>query len=132
MKCVITSALILSTAVAGFGQTFATGQSARLVIGQPEFDAEMDSASQTIVGAASGLAYANGTLYVVDANLVGAAPINNRVLIYQNIGAQLPAPNAALEYNTLCPVCVGQATNVLGQSSWTRRCRRLVLRRPRP
>ncbi len=119
MKCVITSALILSTAVAGFGQTFATGQSARLVIGQPEFDAEMDSASQTIVGAASGLAYANGTLYVVDANLVGAAPINNRVLIYQNIGAQLPAPNAALEYNTLCPVCVGQATNVLGQSSWT-------------
>ena len=53
---------------------FATGQSARLLIGQPEFDAELDTASQTILGAASGLAFANDTLFVVDANLVGRRP----------------------------------------------------------
>src|ERR1700691_736999 len=123
MKCVITVVLILSTAATGFGQQnpvgFAIGQSARLVIGQPEFDAEMDSASQTILGSMSGLAFANNTLFVADANLVGSPPVNNRVMIYQNMAAQLPAPNAALQYNTLCPVCVGSANLVLGQQSCT-------------
>ena len=123
MKCVITVVLILSTAATGFGQQnpvgFAIGQSARLVIGQPEFDAEMDSASQTILGSMSGLAFANNTLFVADANLVGSPPVNNRVMIYQNMAAQLPAPNAALQYNTLCPVCVGSANLVLGQQSFT-------------
>jgi|SRR5580658_7279399 uncharacterized protein (TIGR03437 family) len=124
MKCVTIFALIALTAAAGFGQstaTFATGQSARLVIGQPEFDAESDSASQTIVGAISGLAFVNNTLFVADANLVGAAPTNNRVLIYQNmIGStgQLPSPTAPLQYLTLCPVCVGTANVVLGQPDW--------------
>jgi uncharacterized protein (TIGR03437 family) len=122
MKCVTAFTLILATAVAAFSQTpnpvgFATGQSARLVIGQPEFDAESDSASQTIVGSPSGVAFANGMLFVVDANLVGAAPVNNRVLGFPN--SQLPAPNAALQYNTLCPVCVGSASLVLGQSNFT-------------
>jgi uncharacterized protein (TIGR03437 family) len=99
-------------------QPFATGQSARLVIGQPEFDAESDTASQYVVGAVSGLAYANGSLFVADSNLVGAAPVNNRVLIYNNMTLQLPKPNAAFAYNSLCPVCVGQANLVLGQSDW--------------
>jgi len=122
MKCVIAFALILLTAAAGFGQstaTFATGQSARLVIGQPEFDSESDTASQTILGAVSGLAFANNTLFVADSNIVGAAPVNNRVLVYQNVSGQLPAPTAGLEYTTSCPVCVGTANVVLGQSEWT-------------
>lgn len=121
MKCVITVVLILSTAATGFGQqnlTFATGQSARLVIGQPEFDAEMDSASQTVLGSMTGLAFANNTLYVADANIVGSPPVNNRVVVYQNMSQQLPAPNAAFQYNTLCPVCVGSANLVLGQSTF--------------
>ena len=99
MKCVTRFSIILLTAAAAFGQTlsFNTGQSARLVIGQPQFDAESDTASQTIVGAVSGLAFANDTLFVADGNLVGAAPINNRVLIYGNIepatpGGQLSVP----------------------------------------
>jgi len=122
MKCVTPFTLILATAAAAFSQTpnpfgFATGQSARLVIGQPEFDAESDTASQTIVGSPSGVAFANGMLFVVDSNLVGAAPVNNRVLAFPS--SQLPAPNAALQYNTLCPVCVGSASLVLGQSSFT-------------
>jgi len=123
MKCVITVVLILGTAATGFGQqpppSFATGQSARLVIGQPEFDAEMDSASQTILGSISGLAYANDTLFVADSNLVGSPPVNNRIVIYNNLSLQLPAPNAALEYSTLCPVCVGLASLVLGQPDFT-------------
>ena len=123
MKCVITVLLILLTATTSFGQQntvgFATGQSARLVIGQPEFDAESDSASQTVLGAVSGLAYANDTLFVADGNIVGSPPVNNRVMIYQNLSKQLPAPNAALEYNTTCPVCVGQANAVLGQTDFT-------------
>jgi uncharacterized protein (TIGR03437 family) len=122
MKCVITVVLILLTAASSFGQTavtFATGQSARLVIGQPEFDAEKDSASQTILGSMTGLAFANNTLFVADANIVGSPPINNRVMIYQNMSQQLPAPNASLQYNTLCPACVGSANLVLGQPNFT-------------
>jgi len=56
-----------------FGQNpvgFATGQSARLVIGQPEFDAEMDSAARRS-GSMTGLAFANNTLFVADGNIVG-------------------------------------------------------------
>jgi len=122
MKFVTSISVILMGCAAAMAQTapfFATGQSARLVIGQPEFDAESDTATQNIVGAVSGLAYANNTLFVVDSNLVGAAPVNNRVLLFNNMPSQLPAPNAKLEYNTLCPVCVGTASVVLGQSSWT-------------
>jgi uncharacterized protein (TIGR03437 family) len=118
MKCVTRISLVILTAASGFAQTpgfFATGQSARLVIGQPEFDAESDDATQTIVGAVSGLAYANGTLFVVDSNLVGAAPVNNRVLLFNNLGSQLPPPSAVLSYSTLCPVCVGTASLALGQ-----------------
>ncbi len=124
MKCVTPFFAILLTSAAGVAQTpnpvgFATGQSARLVIGQPEFDAESDNATQTIVGAVSGLAYANNTLFVADSNIVGAAPINNRVLIFGNLSTQLPAPNAPLSYTTLCPACVGSASLVLGQPNFT-------------
>jgi uncharacterized protein (TIGR03437 family) len=46
---------------------------------------------------------------------VGSYPSNNRVLLFQNLSSQLPAPTAELPYNTKCPVCVGQANVVLGQ-----------------
>ncbi|HTQ56447.1 MAG TPA: hypothetical protein VMI94_18385 [Bryobacteraceae bacterium] len=120
----LTTCLIAITAAVGLAQTpnptgFATGQSARLVIGQPEFDAESDGASDTILGAVSGLAYANNTLFVADSNLVGAAPVNNRVLLFNNLTSQFPAPADPLEYNTLCPVCLGKATVVLGQADFT-------------
>ena len=51
----------------------------------------------------SGLAFANGTLFVVDANLVGAAPVNNRVLIFSNLAATPGAQRGPLQYNTLVP-----------------------------
>jgi uncharacterized protein (TIGR03437 family) len=114
MKCVFA---IILTAVASFAANidFGTGQAARLVIGQPYFDSESDSASNTIVGAVGGVAYANNMLFVVDSNVVGAAPVNNRVLIYQNISGQLPALTAQLPYKRVCPVCVGTANVVLGE-----------------
>jgi hypothetical protein len=132
MKCVTTVVLILLTAAAGFGQrtlVFATGQSARLVIGQPEFDAESDSASQTILGSMTGLAYANNTLFVADSNMQGSPPVNNRVMVYQNISAQLPAPNAALQYNTCAP-CAWGGQLVLGQPTGRAACRRPASSRP--
>lgn len=110
------------TAAAGMAQSpsgFATGQSARLVIGQPQFDAESASATETIVGAVSGLAYANNMLFVADSNIVGAAPVNNRLLIYRDLAGQLPLANAALAYNSNCPVCLGTANLVLGQPTFT-------------
>jgi uncharacterized protein (TIGR03437 family) len=114
MKCVFA---IILTAAASFAANidFSTGQAARLVIGQPYFDSESDSASNTILGAVGGLAYSNNTLFVVDSNVVGAAPVNNRVVIYQNMSTQLPALTAQLPYNRVCPACVGTANVVLGQ-----------------
>jgi uncharacterized protein (TIGR03437 family) len=114
MKCVFA---IILTAAASFAANidFSTGQAARLVIGQPYFDSESDSASNTILGAVGGVAYANNMLFVADSNVVGAAPVNNRVVIYQNIAGQLPALTAQLPYNRVCPVCVGTANEVLGQ-----------------
>ncbi len=114
MKCVFA---IILTAAASFAANidFSTGQAARLVIGQPYFDSESDSASNTILGAVGGLAFANNTLFVADSNVVGAAPVNNRVVIYQNISSQLPALTSQLPYNRVCPACVGTANVVLGQ-----------------
>src|SRR6185369_5062478 len=75
--------------------------------------------SDIIVGAVSGLAYAADTLFVADANRVGASPSNHRVLLYQNLSGMLPRPSDSLTYNSKCPVCVGHATLVLGQPDFT-------------
>ncbi|MBZ5593734.1 MAG: hypothetical protein LAP39_15960 [Acidobacteriia bacterium] len=96
---------------------FTTGQAARAVIGQRTFTvAEANTTpSNWQLGAVSGLAYANDTLFVADSNRVGAAPINNRVLIYHDILGQFPPPEQERNQNARCPVCGGQASAVLGQ-----------------
>ncbi|HYW46429.1 MAG TPA: hypothetical protein VE959_26415 [Bryobacteraceae bacterium] len=98
---------------------FTTGQAARLVIGQSTFTSDDPNSSDTLIGAASGLAYAADTLFVADANRVGAAPSNHRVLLYQGLSSMLPSPTSELTYNRKCPACVGQATVVLGQPDFT-------------
>jgi hypothetical protein len=100
----------------GAGPTvgFTDGQAARLVIGQTTFTSQDSNSSDLIVGAVSGLAYAADTLFVADANRVGATPSNHRVLLYQNLSGMLPGPTTPLTYNRKCPVCLGQATTVLG------------------
>jgi uncharacterized protein (TIGR03437 family) len=112
MKCLST---ILLCAAAACAADFTTGQAARAVIGQPTFTQADPNSSDTIIGAASGIAYAANTLFVADDNRMGASPENNRVLVFQNLSNMLPAPTADLPYNTKCPVCVGQASVVLGQ-----------------
>ncbi len=98
---------------------FSTGQAARLVIGQTTFTSQDPNSSDTVVGGVSGLAYAADTLFVADSNYVGAAPSNHRVLLFGGLSSQLPSPTAALSYNRKCPVCLGQATVVLGQPDFT-------------
>src|SRR5256884_1694687 len=88
-----------------FAGDFTTGQAARLVIGQPTFTSQDSNSSDTILGAASGLAYAADTLFVADSNRVGATPNNHRVLLYQNLSGMLPSPTSPLTYNRKCPAC---------------------------
>jgi len=112
MKCI---SLFLLSSAALFAQNYVTGQAARLVIGQATFTAQDTNSSDIVLGGVSGLAYAGDTLFVADSNPVGAFPSNHRVLLFENLSAQLPSPTAELQYNRKCPVCLGQANVVLGQ-----------------
>ena len=116
MKCI---SIFLFGAAAVCAADFTTGQAARLVIGQTTFTSQDSNSSDIILGAASGIAYAADTLFVADSNRVGASPTNHRVLLYQNLSGMLPRPTDPLTYSTKCPVCVGQATLVLGQPDFT-------------
>ena len=100
---------------------FLTGQAARAVVGQTFFSAQNTGASNTVIGAAGGVAFANNTLFVADDNHIGLLPDNNRVLIFPvnpyllrvpAIDAEIPA------FSGRCPVCGGQALTVLGQPSF--------------
>ena len=116
MKCIT---IFLFGAAAVCAADFTTGQAARLVIGQTTFTSQDSNSSDTIIGAASGIAYAADTLFVADSNRVGASPTNHRVLLYQNLSGMLPRPTDPLTYSSKCPVCVGKATLVLGQPDFT-------------
>ena len=116
MKCI---SIFLFCAAAVCAADFTTGQAARLVIGQTTFTSQDSNSSDRILGAASGIAYAGDTLFVADSNRVGASPTNHRVLLYQNLSGMLPRPTDPLTYSSKCPVCVGQATLVLGQPDFT-------------
>ncbi|MCC6341996.1 MAG: hypothetical protein IT166_07355 [Bryobacterales bacterium] len=95
---------------------FFSGMAARAVIGQRTFTAQTPGASDVLLGGVGGIAYANGTLIVVDDNRVSASPQNNRVLIFRNVSSFLPEPTAVLPPSGVrCPLCVGQAAVVLGQ-----------------
>jgi uncharacterized protein (TIGR03437 family) len=109
---------------------FQTGQAARLVIGQTTFTQQdpppncgntNGCASATLLGGVGGIAFANNTLFITDANRPGLTPINNRVLVYQNVSQKLPGPKDALPVFTgiRCPVCGGAADVVVGQPDFT-------------
>ncbi|HOQ46211.1 MAG TPA: hypothetical protein PK157_12900 [Bryobacteraceae bacterium] len=100
---------------------FGTGQAARAVIGQPTFTAQLPDSSDVVLGGVGGVAYANGKLFVTDANRVAATPINHRVLIF-NVSEFLPRPDAEIPQTdppSRCPLCVGKASVVLGQEDFT-------------
>lgn len=100
--------------------SFMTGQGARLVIGQKTFTEQEAGVSRTLLGGVGGLAYANGKLFVTDANRVGLTPINHRVLIFDT--TRFPKPLDEIPpYISRCPVCVGEAEVVIGQKDFTSR-----------
>lgn len=123
MKCI---AALLFTPVAIFSQAqYVTGQAARAVIGQPNFTAQHYPGSPpdvvtsaSLLGGVGGLAWANGTLFVVDSNRVQAPPIQNRVLIYKSLPLPGPTDEIVQPY-VRCPVCVGTANVVVGQPDFT-------------
>jgi uncharacterized protein (TIGR03437 family) len=101
----------------GFSQTpgFNTGQAARLVVGQNTFTTGDFGATNQLLGSPSGVAYANGTLWVADANRLGALPNNNRVLQFNDASTYpTPTQSPAVPGST-CGVCRGKASLVLGQ-----------------
>jgi len=109
-------ALFSLCAAIGLSADFVTGQGARLVIGQTNFTSQTPGASDTLIGAASGVAFVNDTLFVADSNRAGFTPINNRVLLFKSLSQTLPGPTASIPpYSGRCPVCGGKANIVVGQ-----------------
>jgi len=117
------AATILSAGVLS-AQGFLTGQSARAEFGQDNFTAQAaDQQVETDVtlneeshlGGVSGLAYANGLLFVVDSNRLGATPLDNRIMVYPT--AAIPLRTAELTQDTVlspCAVCAVQPNFALG------------------
>ena len=122
MKCI---SVFLLSAAAVCAADFMTGQAARAVIGQVTFTDQDPNASDTVLGGISGIAFAADTLFVADANRVGALNSNHRVLLFQGISSQIPTPTvelppaAGLGAGSQCPVCIGRATVVLGQPDFS-------------
>lgn len=99
---------------------FMTGMAARAVLGQTTFTTQDSGASNLLLGGVGGLAYGNNTLFVTDSNRLGNLPLNNRVLMFNNVSQMIPGVKAEIGPNTgRCPVCVQGATMVLGQPDFT-------------
>ncbi|MBV8819102.1 MAG: hypothetical protein JO022_12145, partial [Acidobacteriaceae bacterium] len=110
---------------------FVTGQAARMVIGQPNFTAaDTGTPSSYQVGAVGGLAWANNTLFVVDGNRVQAAPVLNRVLIFENISNFVSSPTADITQGVRCPVCSGTLIYPSGGSAAPLKGADMVLGQP--
>jgi hypothetical protein len=126
MKYSVFFCLAILAASSTFAGDYITGQAARAIIGQQNFTIQEQGATDRLIGAAGGVAYANGTLFIADSNMMGALPLNNRVLVYPNINSLLPGPAAYIpNYVSRCPVCTGQpdvpgaASVVMGQPDFT-------------
>ncbi len=90
-------------------------QAARLVIGQESFTRQSPASSQTSIGSAGGVAVGGNRLFIAEGNRIGATPINNRVLVYNDLGGFIPELTEAPPQGEVCPVCVGTPDIVLGQ-----------------
>jgi uncharacterized protein (TIGR03437 family) len=118
--CALTLQALL-VCVCSFGQTpaFNTGQAAHLVIGQKNFTGGDFGASNTLLGAPSGIAYANGVLWVVDANRLGSTPNNNRILRFTDVNSYPSLTDLPDILGSTCGACRGAASLVLGQPDFT-------------
>ena len=100
------------------GPVWVTNHGARLVIGQKSFTRQNPQSSREVLGAAQGVAIAGNRLFVADGNRLGALPVNNRVLIYNNLSGFIPQPEELLSQQSACPACVGLPDTVLGQQDF--------------
>lgn len=114
--------VLLAACGAAFGADFATGQAARLVIGQHTFTAQQvpETPDANTLGGVGGVAYGADTLFVADSNKFGAYPSNNRVLLFTPV-SQFPSPTAVPppSFSPGCTVCIGAASVVVGQTDAT-------------
>jgi len=110
-------AACVCVALSANGQTpaFNTGQAAHLVIGQTSFTSGNYGASNMLLGSPSGVAYANGILWVVDSNRLGATPDNNRVLRFSDVSSYPSLTDPPDIPGSTCGACRGTASLVLGQ-----------------
>jgi len=94
---------------------FTTGQAARLVIGQQNFTIGNFGTTSSLLGSPSGLAYANGVLWVADSNRLGGTPDNNRVLRFSDTATYPTTTEDPTIPGSTCGVCRGTASLALGQ-----------------
>ena len=92
-----------------------TNQAARLVVGQTSFTRSNPNSSREAIGSAAGVAVGGNRLFIADGNRIGATPVNNRVLVYNDVASFVPALDAEIPQNDSCPACVGLPDIVLGQ-----------------
>ncbi len=109
------AALVCVLPVAAQTTAFTTGQAAHLVIGQNSFTSGDYGASNLLLGSPSGIAYANGTLWVIDSNRLGATPNNNRILRFNDVSSYPSLTDLPDIPGSTCSVCRGTASLVLGQ-----------------
>ena len=104
----------------GLAADFMTGMAARAVIGQTTFTSQESGASNLLLGGVGGIAYGNNTLFVTDGNRLGNVPINNRVVMFNNVSRLLPGVKSEIGVNTgRCPLCAQGANLILGQPDFT-------------
>src|SRR6266851_5281697 len=110
-------AILVSLGCTASAGDYFTGQAARAIIGQRTFTDQIPGPSKDLLGAVSGISFANGSLFVVDDNRLQATPENFRVLIFQDIISRIPLPTAAIppDYSVRCPLCIQGADVVLGK-----------------
>jgi len=92
-----------------------TNQAARLVVGQTTFTRSNPQSSREAIGSAGGVAVGGNRLYIADGNRIAATPVNNRVLVYDNLDGFIPELDDEIPQDDNCPACVGLPDIVLGQ-----------------
>ena len=122
-KFIWTLLLVVTALPLATEKEWVTRQAARAVIGQPYPTRQNPASGQAILGASAGLAVAGDRLFVAEGNRIGGTPINNRVLIFNNVSSQLAAPTDEVTQNgTSCPLCGGTAeANSSGLASGARK-----------
>ena len=119
--------LAVALAVSGVANasSFYTGQAARAEFGQVNFAAQgtvdstgTNTAPTVDLGGVSGLAFANNSLFVVDDNRISATPLDQRIVIFNNVSQRLPSPTQEITSDSTvrCPVCITINSNVPGDT----------------